>query len=83
MIAREKGYTYNAKDVRNPITRRYTYHARELVRHHLYRSGPRHERLERGSWTMGDLEEDEGDLVAYTKKKLESKFPLLARAVNS
>ena len=32
---------------------------------------------------MGDLEEDEGDLVAYTKKKLESKFPLLARGVNS
>lgn len=83
MIAREKGYTYNPKDARNPITRRHTYEARELVRHHLYRSGPRDERLERGAWTMGDLEEDEGDLVAYTKKKLESKFPLLARAINS
>ena len=83
MIAREKSYTYNPKDVRNPITHRHTYQARGPVRHLLYRSGPRDERLKRGSWTAGELEEDEGDLVAYTKKKLESKFPLLARAVNS
>lgn len=82
MIARENGYAYNPKDTRNPITRRHTYQARELVRHHPYRSGPRTERPERGAWTMGDLEGEEGDLVAYTKK-LKSKFPLLARAVNS